>query len=65
MVKAMSFLEDSESMTEASWSYLTSELEDETQDPRMALYFPSLPVRTVRGSTVDRHGCNGLSKILR
>ncbi|KAH8743681.1 hydroxymethylglutaryl-coenzyme A reductase-domain-containing protein [Diaporthe sp. PMI_573] len=43
--------QDAGSVAEASWSHLTSELDDETKDLRMTLYFPSLPVGTVDGGT--------------
>ncbi|KAJ0100639.1 hydroxymethylglutaryl-coenzyme A reductase, partial [Diaporthe amygdali] len=43
--------QDAGSVAEASWSHLTSELDKETQDLRMSLYFPSIPVGTVGGGT--------------
>jgi hydroxymethylglutaryl-CoA reductase len=43
--------QDVGSVAEASWSHLTSELDEETKDLRMTLYFPSLPVGTVGGGT--------------
>ncbi|KAH8743035.1 hydroxymethylglutaryl-CoA reductase, partial [Diaporthe sp. PMI_573] len=43
--------QDAGSVAEASWSHLTSELDDETRDLRLTLYFPSLPVGTVGGGT--------------
>ncbi|KAL2284421.1 hypothetical protein FJTKL_08833 [Diaporthe vaccinii] len=44
--------QDVGSVAEASWSHLTSDLDEETKDLRMTLYFPSLPVGTVGGGTV-------------
>jgi hydroxymethylglutaryl-CoA reductase len=43
--------QDVGSVAKALWSYLTSELDDETKDLRLLLYFPSLPVGTVGGGT--------------
>ncbi|KAH8745783.1 hydroxymethylglutaryl-CoA reductase [Diaporthe sp. PMI_573] len=43
--------QDAGSVAEASWSHLTSDLDDETKDLTMTLYFPSLPVGTVGGGT--------------
>lgn len=43
--------QDVGSVAEASWSHLTSELDSETKDLRLTLYFPSLPVGTVGGGT--------------
>ncbi|KAH8768393.1 hydroxymethylglutaryl-CoA reductase [Diaporthe sp. PMI_573] len=43
--------QDVGSVAEASWSHLTSELDNETKDLRLSLYFPSLPVGTVGGGT--------------
>ncbi|KAH8744762.1 putative hmg-CoA reductase [Diaporthe sp. PMI_573] len=43
--------QDVGSVAEVSWSHLTSELDSETKDVRMTLYFPSLPVGTVGGGT--------------
>jgi hydroxymethylglutaryl-CoA reductase len=43
--------QDVGSVAEASWSHLTSELDDETKDLRLSLYFPSMPVGTVGGGT--------------
>lgn len=43
--------QDVGSVAEASWSHLTSDLDEETRDLRMTLYFPSLPVGTVGGGT--------------
>ncbi|KAH6961638.1 putative hmg-CoA reductase [Ilyonectria sp. MPI-CAGE-AT-0026] len=43
--------QDPASTAEASWSHLTSELDSETGELTMSLYFPSLPVGTVGGGT--------------
>ncbi|KAF4448487.1 hydroxymethylglutaryl-coenzyme A reductase [Fusarium albosuccineum] len=43
--------QDPASTAEASWSHLTSELDAETGDLKMSLFFPSLPVGTVGGGT--------------
>jgi len=43
--------QDVGSVAKVSWSHLTSELDSETKDVRMTLYFPSLPVGTVGGGT--------------
>ncbi|KAF4472571.1 hydroxymethylglutaryl-coenzyme A reductase [Fusarium albosuccineum] len=43
--------QDPASTAEASWSHLTTELDAETGDLTMSLYFPSLPVGTIGGGT--------------
>ena len=43
--------QDPASTAEASWSHLTSELDSETGELTVSLYFPSLPVGTVGGGT--------------
>jgi len=43
--------QDVGSVAEALWSYLTSELDNDTKDLKLTLYFPSLPVGTVGGGT--------------
>ncbi|KAI8648771.1 Hydroxymethylglutaryl-CoA reductase [Fusarium keratoplasticum] len=43
--------QDPASTAEGSWSHLTSELDPETSELTMSLYFPSLPVGTVGGGT--------------
>lgn len=43
--------QDAGSVAEASWSHLTSEIDEETKDLTMTLSFPSLRVGTVGGGT--------------
>lgn len=43
--------QDPGSVAEASWSHLTSELDRDTGNLTMSIYFPSMPVGTVGGGT--------------
>lgn len=43
--------QDPASVTEASWSQLTSEYNPETQDLQLSMYFPTMPVGVIGGGT--------------